>query len=99
MNRDALECGLDFAKLADPIEAVLTCEHGRVRFGGIDVAAMAETTPTPFLLFSAAQIDHNIATLRGAFRAYHPRTRVFYAGKACSSGFWTACGAAASTSK
>jgi diaminopimelate decarboxylase len=46
---------------------------------------MAETTPTPFFLFSAAQIERNIATLRDTFRRHHPRTRVFYASKACSN--------------
>jgi diaminopimelate decarboxylase len=85
MDRDVLECSLDFAKLADPMKDVLTCEHGRMRFGGIDVAGMAETTPTPFFLFSAAQIERNIATLRDTFRRHHPRTRVFYASKACSN--------------
>jgi len=85
MDRDVLECSLDFAKLADPMKNVLTCEHGRMRFGGIDVAGMAETTPTPFFLFSATQIDRNIATLRDTFRTHHPQTRVFYASKACSN--------------
>jgi diaminopimelate decarboxylase len=85
MDRDVLECSLDFAKLADPMKDVLTCEHGRMRFGGIDVAGMAETMPTPFFLFSAAQIERNIATLRDTFRRHHPRTRVFYASKACSN--------------
>jgi diaminopimelate decarboxylase len=85
MDRDVLECSLDFARLADPMKDVLTCEHGRMRFGGIDVAGMAETTPTPFFLFSATQIDRNIAALRDTFRTYHPKTRVFYASKACSN--------------
>ena len=85
MERDVLACSLDFAKLADPMKDVLTCEHGRMRFGGIDVAGMAETTPTPFFLFSAEQIARNIATLRDTFRKYHPPTRVFYASKACSN--------------
>src|SRR5674476_1335570 len=85
MDRDVLECSLDFAKLADPMKDVLTCEHGRMRFGGIDVAGMAETTPTPFFLFSATQIDRNIATLRDTFYKHHPKTRVFYASKACSN--------------
>ena len=85
MERDVLECSLDFAKLADPMKDVLTCEHGRMRFGGIDVASMAETTPTPFFLFSGTQIDRNIAALRDTFRRYHPKTRVFYASKACSN--------------
>ncbi|MCX6373338.1 MAG: diaminopimelate decarboxylase [Actinobacteria bacterium] len=85
MDRDVLECSLDFAKLADPMKDVLTCEHGRMRFGGIDVAGMAETTPTPFFLFSATQIERNIAALRDTFRSYHPKTRVFYASKACSN--------------
>jgi len=85
MDRDVLECSLDFAKLADPMKDVLTCEHGRMRFGGIDVAGMAETTPTPFFLFSGTQIERNIAALRDTFRTYHPQTRVFYASKACSN--------------
>ncbi len=40
MDRDAPESGFDFAMLADPMKAVLTCEHGRhVRaFGVRDVA-------------------------------------------------------------
>jgi len=39
MDRDVLECSLDFAKLADPMKDVLTCEHGRMRFGGIEVSS------------------------------------------------------------
>ena len=34
---------------------------------------MAETTPTPFFLFSAAQIDRNVAALRDTFQSNHPR--------------------------
>jgi D-ornithine/D-lysine decarboxylase len=85
MDIDPPRCDLSFAKLADPMKDVLTCERGRMRFDGIDVATMAETTPTPFFLFSARQIDNNIAALRDTFRAHHERTRVFYASKACSN--------------
>jgi D-ornithine/D-lysine decarboxylase len=85
MDLDSPQCDLSFAKLADPMQAVLTCERGRMHFDGVDVASFAETTPTPFFLFSAAQIDHNISALRDTFRSHHPRTRVFYASKACSN--------------
>ena len=64
---------------------VITCERGRMRFDGLDVASMADTTPTPFFLFSAAQIERNVKAVRDAFQAHHPATRVFYASKACSN--------------
>ncbi len=85
MDLDAPQCSVDFARLADPMKDVITCERGGMVFDGVDVAGMAETTPTPFFLFSAAQIDRNIAALRDAFRQFHPATRVFYASKACSN--------------
>jgi len=85
MDLDAPQCSVDFARLADPMKDVITCERGGMVFDGVDVAGMAETTPTPFFLFSAAQIDRNIAALRDSFRQFHPATRVFYASKACSN--------------
>ena len=85
MDPDAPQCDVEFARIADPMKDVITCERGRLRFDGIDVAAMADTTPTPFFLFSEAQIDRNVAAVRDAFRAHHPATRVFYASKACSN--------------
>jgi D-ornithine/D-lysine decarboxylase len=85
MDADAPQCDVGFSHIADPMKDVITCERGRMRFDGIDVAAMADTTPTPFFLFSAAQIDRNVAAVRDTFRAHHPATRVFYASKACSN--------------
>jgi len=85
MDQEAPQCSVDFARLADPMKDVITCERGGMVFDGVDVAGMAETTPTPFFLFSAAQIDRNIAALRDSFREHHPATRVFYASKACSN--------------
>jgi diaminopimelate decarboxylase len=85
MDPDAPQCDVEFARIADPMKDVITCERGRMRFDGIDVAGMADTTPTPFFLFSSAQIDRNIATLRDGFRAHHSATRIFYASKACSN--------------
>ena len=72
MDLDAPQCSVDFARLADPMKDVITCERGGMVFDGVDVAGMAETTPTPFFLFSAAQIDRNIAALRDSFRRYPP---------------------------
>jgi D-ornithine/D-lysine decarboxylase len=85
MDDDAPQCDVEFSHIADPMKDVITCERGRMRFDGLDVARMAETTPTPFFLFSAAQIDRNVAAVRDVFRAHHPDTRVFYASKACSN--------------
>ncbi len=82
---DAPQCDVEFARIADPMKDVITCERGRMRFDGLDVASMADTTPTPFFLFSAAQIDRNVNAVRDAFRPYHTGTRVFYASKACSN--------------
>jgi diaminopimelate decarboxylase len=82
---DAPQCDVGFARIADPMKDVITCERGRMRFDGLDVASMADTAPTPFFLFSAAQIDRNVSALRDAFQAHHPATRVFYASKACSN--------------
>ncbi len=85
MDLDAPQCSVDFGRLADPMKDVITCERGGMVFDGVDVVGMAETTPTPFFLFSAAQVDRNIAALRDSFREHHPATRVFYASKACSN--------------
>ena len=85
MDDDAPQCDVGFARIADPMKDVITCERGRMRFDGLDVAAMADTTPTPFFLFSGAQLDRNVAAVLEAFRPHHPATRVFYASKACSN--------------
>ncbi len=85
MDHDAPQCDVEFSHIADPMKDVITCERGRMRFDGLDVASMADTTPTPFFLFSAAQIERNVKAVRDAFRAHHPATRVFYASKACSN--------------
>ena len=76
---------VSFAQLADPIGDTLTCAHGRLHFDGVDVPEFAAKTPTPFFLFSAAQLDRNIAALRETFQSRHPQTRIFYASKACSN--------------
>ena len=78
-------CGVTFAQLAAPTAELLGCRRGRMVFEGVDVSEMAESTPTPFFLFSAAQLDRNIAAMRAAFQSRHPQTRVFYASKACSN--------------
>ncbi len=78
-------CGVTFAQLAAPTSELLTCSRGRMAFEGVDVTAMAETTPTPFFLYSAPQLDRNIAAMRAAFQSRHPATRIFYASKACSN--------------
>lgn len=85
MEDDAPQCDVEFSRIADPMKDVITCERGRMRFDGLDVAALADTLPTPFFLFSAAQIGRNVAAVLEAFRAHHPATRVFYASKACSN--------------
>jgi diaminopimelate decarboxylase len=64
---------------------MLSCRGDALYIEGVDVVGMAETTPTPFFLFSATQIDRNIAALRDSFRQFHPATRVFYASKVCSN--------------
>jgi D-ornithine/D-lysine decarboxylase len=58
---------------------------GRLMFEGIDVAALADRTPTPFFLFSPRQIRWNVETLRNAFSRRHLDTELFYAGKANSN--------------
>jgi len=58
---------------------------GRLTFEGIDVAALADRTPTPFFLFSPRQIRWNVETLRNAFSRRHLDTEFFYAGKANSN--------------
>ena len=85
MSSDPTECDISFARFAEPIGETLTCRRGRMHFDDVDVAEMAATTPTPFFLFSAAQLDRNITTLSDTFRSRHPQTRVFYASKACSN--------------
>ena len=76
---------VSFAQSADPTGETLTCEQGRLHFDGLDVPKFADTTPTPFFLFSAAQLERNIAALRETFQSRHPETRIFYASKACSN--------------
>jgi diaminopimelate decarboxylase len=78
-------CGVTFAQLAQPTADLLGCRRGRMTFEGVDVTELAQTTPTPFFLFSAAQLDRNIDAMRTAFQSRHPQTRVFYASKACSN--------------
>ena len=73
-----------FSRLARPTPDMLTCRNGHLHVEGVDVVAMAAETPTPFFVFSAAQIDRNVAALRAAFQPRHP-TRIFYASKACSN--------------
>ena len=78
-------CGVTFAQLAVHTAEMLGCARGRMLFEGLDVTELAETVPTPFFLFSAPQLDRNIATMRTAFQSRRPQTRIFYAGKACSN--------------
>jgi diaminopimelate decarboxylase len=85
MSYDPVQCDIDFARLAAPMGDILTCHKGGMHFDGVDVTEMAATTPTPFFLFSASQIDRNITALRDTFQSKHPATRVFYASKACSN--------------
>ena len=73
-----------FSRLAQPTPDMLTCVDGHLHVEGIDVVVMAAETPTPFFVFSGAQIDRNIAALHDAFQSRHP-TRIFYASKACSN--------------
>jgi D-ornithine/D-lysine decarboxylase len=85
MSDEPTECDISFTRFAEPIGETLTCRRGRMHFDGVDVAEMANTTPTPFFLFSASQLERNIAALRDTFQSRHPRTRIFYASKACSN--------------
>ena len=78
-------CGVTFAQLAVHTPSMLGCSRGRMLFEGVDVTELAETTPTPFFLFSGPQLDRNIAAMREAFQTRHAATRVFYASKACSN--------------
>ena len=78
-------CGVTFAQLAVHTPAMLGCSRGRMLFEGVDVTELAETTPTPFFLFSGPQLDRNITSMREAFQSRHAATRVFYASKACSN--------------
>jgi D-ornithine/D-lysine decarboxylase len=85
MVSDPDRCDISFDRMAAPIGETLTCRRGRMHFDGLDVAGLAETTPTPFFLFSAAQLDRNVAALRDTFQSRYPQTRIFYASKACSN--------------
>src|SRR5665647_3587732 len=85
MNADPSGYPAGFPHLAEPTSEMLSCRGDALYIEGVDVVGMAETTPTPFFLFSATQIDRNIAALRDSFRQFHPATRVFYASKVCSN--------------
>jgi D-ornithine/D-lysine decarboxylase len=65
--------------------ASVNVEHGRLFFDGVDVAALSGRVDTPFFLYSQARIAANVAAVRRAFEARHARSRVFFAGKACSN--------------
>ena len=67
------------------MSGVVTVEHGRLTFDGVDVAGLAGRVDTPFFLYSRARIAANVARLRRAFEARHAASRVFFAGKACSN--------------
>jgi D-ornithine/D-lysine decarboxylase len=82
---DDRTCGVTFAQLAQPTPDLLGCDKGHMTFEGVDVVTLAATTPTPFFLFSAPQLDRNIAAMREAFQGRRPGTRIFYASKACSN--------------
>jgi len=85
MNADPSGYPAGFPHLAEPTSEMLSCRGDALYIEGVDVVGMAETTPTPFFLFSATQIDRNIAALRDSFRQFHPATRVFYVSKVCSN--------------
>jgi len=89
MNADPSGYPAGFPHLAEPTSEMLSCRGDALYIEGVDVVALADRVATPFFLFSATQIDRNIAALRDSFRQFHPATRVFYASKACSNCvFW-----------
>ena len=85
MNADPSGYLAGFPHLAEPTSEMLSCRGDALYIEGVDVVALADRVATPFFLFSATQIDRNIAALRDSFRQFHPATRVFYASKACSN--------------
>lgn len=85
MNADPSGYLAGFPHLAEPTSEMLSCRGDALYIEGVDVVALADRVATPFFLFSATQIDRNIAALRDSFRQFHPATRVFYVSKACSN--------------
>jgi diaminopimelate decarboxylase len=74
-----------FDQMAEPTREMLSCKGGHLYVEGVDVAVLADEVPTPFFLFSGAQVARNISSLVAAFKTHHARTRIFYASKACSN--------------
>jgi D-ornithine/D-lysine decarboxylase len=67
------------------LPATLGVADGHLCLDGVDIAALAAHTETPFYLYSERRLRDNVAALQAAFRAHHPATEVFYASKACSN--------------
>ena len=63
----------------------LTVRDGHLCLDGADLVELAARRETPFYVYSERRLRDNVAALRGAFAARHPRSEVFYASKACSS--------------
>lgn len=58
-------------------------KDGKLCFEGVKLEELAKKYPTPVYIFSEKEIDRNVQEIREAFAA-HPKTRIFYASKACS---------------
>jgi diaminopimelate decarboxylase len=66
-------------------DAYLTVRDGRLCLDGADLVDLAAGVETPFFVFSERRLRDNVAAVRGAFAARHPRSEVFFASKACSN--------------
>ena len=58
-------------------------KNGELAFAGVTLSALAREYGTPLYVYSQAEIERNINEIRQAF-ASHPKTKIFYASKACS---------------
>ena len=72
MSADPSGYPAGFPHLAEPTSEMLSCRGDALYIEGVDVVALADRVATPFFLFSATQIDRNIAALRDSFRQFHP---------------------------
>lgn len=57
--------------------------NGHLAFEGVDLPALAVEYGSPLFVYSAPEIQRNIAEIQQAFAA-HPDTKICYASKACS---------------
>ncbi len=63
----------------------LTVVDGRLYLDDLDLVVTAEKLGSPLYIYSAAQIEANVRSLRSGFSHSSHITRIFYAAKACGS--------------